>query len=216
MNNNNYTMGNYNSVNTLLGNNLPMQSGMLSLVMGPMYAGKTTYLIDLYEKNIKFGKKVIVLTHSSEIRYSIENLSTHNKKSITCLKHASIKEFLQKNTDEISNANVIMVDESQFFEDLMEVLYMVNTLCKEVYVFGLDGDFKRNKFGNILDLIPHCDDVKKLKAKCNRCENDAIFSHRITNNSKQVLVGSSDDYQALCRLCYNNAISSMCNYSCIY
>ena len=181
MNNINYIMGNYNSVNTLLSNNLQMHPGMLSLVMGPMYAGKTTYLIDLYEKNIKTGKKVIVVTHSSEIRYSIEKLSTHNKKFITCLKYASIKEFIQKNTDEIISADVIMIDESQFFEDLMEVLYIVNTLCKKVHVFGLDGDFKRNKFGNILDLIPHCDEVKKIKAKCNRCENDAIFSHRITN-----------------------------------
>lgn len=199
-------MGNYNSVNLL--NNSPMYPGILTLVVGPMYAGKTTCLIDLYEKNIKSGKKVIVLTHSSETRYSIQNLSTHDKKFITCLKHCSIQEFIQKNTDEISSANVIMIDESQFFEDLMEVLYIVNTLCKEVYVFGLDGDFKRNKFGNILDLIPHCDEVKKLKAKCNRCEKDAIFSHRITNNSKQVLVGSSDDYQALCRICYNTAMNT--------
>ena len=128
-------MGNYNSVNTLLSNNSQMKPGMLSLVMGPMYAGKTTYLIDLYEKNIESGKKVIVLTHSSEIRYSVENLSTHNKKFITCLKHSSIKEFLQKNTDEIRNANIIMIDESQFFEDLMEVLYIVNTLCKKVHVW---------------------------------------------------------------------------------
>lgn len=178
--------------------------GILSLIMGPMYAGKTTNLIQLYEKFIGEGKNVIVITHSSEIRYSIDQLSTHDKKKINCLKYLSIKDFITKETDKITSSNVILIDESQFFDDLQEVLYLVNTLCKHVYVFGLDGDFKRNKFGNILDLVPHCDEVKKIKAKCNLCNADAIFSHRTSNNSKQLLVGADDDYQSLCRLCYNN------------
>ena len=51
------------------------------------------------------------------------------------------------------------------FEDLIEVVdILVNVYKKEVYVCGLDGDFKRQKFGKILDLIPNCDEVVELKA----------------------------------------------------
>jgi thymidine kinase len=61
---------------------------------------------------------------------------------------------------------------------------------KKVYLYGLDGDFNRNKFGQMLDLIPFCDNIQKLHAKCNSCNLDAIFSHRITSESSQVVIGS--------------------------
>ncbi len=101
-------------------------------------------------------------------------------------------------------SNIILIDEGQFFTDLMEVLYLVNTLNKHVFIFGLDGDFKRNRFGQILDLIPHCDTVEKLTAVCNECSKTAIFSHRTNESSEQMLIGSQDVYQPLCRVCYNS------------
>ena len=86
---------------------------------------------------------------------------------------------------------------------------------KSVYVCGLDGDFKRNAFGkdektcDILKLISNCDDVVKLKAICKRCKKrDAIFTHRLSHESEQTVVGC-DNYTAYCRHCYNlvNALS---------
>ena len=76
---------------------------------------------------------------------------------------------------------------------------------KQVYICGLDGDFKRNKFGQLLDLIPYCDNVTKLHSICKRClnndVNNAIFSHRVTGEKDQTLIGSSA-YIPLCRSCY--------------
>ena len=51
---------------------------------------------------------------------------------------------------------------------------------KQVYICGLDGDFKRDKFGKMLDLIPLCDKVTKLSAICVKCKHTAIFSKRLT------------------------------------
>ena len=59
-----------------------------------------------------------------------------------------------------------------------------------------------DKFGNILDLIPFCDTITKLHAKCNICNDCALFSHRKLKNDDQVLVGSNDAYESLCRNCY--------------
>ena len=72
---------------------------------------------------------------------------------------------MKKKNEIINNTNDILIDEAQFFTDLMEILYIVEKLNKNVYIFGLDGDFKRNKFGNILDLIPYCDTITKLQAR---------------------------------------------------
>lgn len=69
---------------------------------------------------------------------------------------------------------------------------------------GLDGDFKRRKFGSILDIIPLCDDLIKLKAICHKCKKkDGIFTHRITEEKIQTVIGS-DNYISLCRTCYNS------------
>ena len=181
-----------------------LPSGSLQLFVGPMYAGKTSKLIETYEECIDSENRVIVLTHSDEIRYSIDKLSTHDQKKIECFKYDTITSFINEKADAIKECKVILIDEGQFFKDLLEILPLINQLHKHVYVFGLDGDFKRNKFGQILDLIPHCDRIQKLHAKCNVCSNQAIFSHRTNDSSEQVLIGNESVYQPLCRECYNS------------
>jgi thymidine kinase len=74
---------------------------------------------------------------------------------------------------------------------------------KKIYVSGLDGDFQQNKFGSLLDLIPHCDKVTKLNSLCGICKDgtSAIFSKRITSDTDQTLVGV-DNYIPVCRKCF--------------
>jgi thymidine kinase len=180
------------------------EHGTLRLFVGPMYAGKTSKLIETYSEAIKNDQTIIVLTHSSEIRYSVDQLSTHDQKQISCFKFDKINTFIQDKQNEISESHVILIDEAQFFDDLLEIRELVDIHHKQVFVFGLDGDFKRNKFGQILDLIPYCDSVEKLNAKCNLCNSPAIFSCRIINDDQQVLIGSSESYQPMCRKCYNS------------
>jgi thymidine kinase len=198
-------MGNNDSKMTKLDVQEDYVNGSLHVCIGPMYAGKTTRLIETFEDMVNDDKKTIVLTHSSEIRYSIEKLSTHDEKHISCFKYNTIDTFIQEKNDDIVSTDAILIDEAQFFPDLFEkVLYMVNKMNKHVYVFGLDGDFQRNKFGQVLDLIPQCDTVEKLHSTCNECKEPAIFSHRMLESDEQVLVGSQDIYQPLCRKCYNS------------
>ena len=78
---------------------------------------------------------------------------------------------------------------------------MVDIHKKKVIVCGLDSDFQRNKFGVILDLIPLCDKVTKLKGKCNDCNNASVFSYRLSEEEEQVVIGSNN-YIPLCRNCY--------------
>ena len=105
------------------------------------------------------------------------------------------------------DTNVILINEGQFFADIVEwVKEMVDERKIKVYICGLDGDFKREKFGNLLELIPFCDKVTKLSALCGRCKDgtQAIFTHRYlsTNSQEQVLIGEKDHYIPVCRKCY--------------
>ena len=177
-------------------------NGYLEIIIGPMFSGKTTSLINNYKNIINNNNKCAVITHNDDIRYSIDKLSSHDKSMIECFKYKSLEEFNEKCNDIIKNVDFILIDESQFFTDLYKyVLYFVNDLHKNVYLYGLDGDFKQKKFGQVFDIIPYCDKIQKLQSSCNNCNNPAPFSHRTSNSTEQVLIGSEDKYIPLCRSC---------------
>mgnify|MGYP003972997603 FL=1 len=180
-------------------------SGYLELIIGPMYAGKTSKLLEYsayFEKN---NISTIALTHSDDVRYSIDKLSTHNKKMITCFKYKNISSLMYNKDINLEKFQNILIDEGQFFDDLNLIIDLVDVFKKHVYVFGLDGDYNRKKFGKILDLIPYCDKITKLHSICGKCKGPGLFSHRIINNDDQKLIGSDNEYISLCRNCYINA-----------
>lgn len=178
-----------------------MSTGFLEIILGPMFSGKTTRLIEIYNKYNRSSKKISVINYSMDTRYHDKMLSTHNQVMIPCIFSSTIHSLLDSPV--IKDADIILINEGQFFEDVYEsVVELVEKMKKKVYVCGLDSDFKRNKFGNLLNLIPLCDNVVKLHSNCNQCDNEAIFSYRITNETSQVAIGSTN-YIPLCRCCYN-------------
>jgi len=181
-------------------------SGYLELFLGPMFSGKTTQLIQQYKLHTYIGKKVVVINYSGDTRYTIDSMmSSHDKIMIPCIMLNCLGEIWENDIyHSIRNADVIIINEGQFFEDLYDVVVkMVDTYRKTVYISGLDGDFQRNKFGRILDLIPFCDKITKLQSLCALCKNGntGIFSHRTTTEQQQIVIGS-DNYMPLCRECY--------------
>ena len=175
-------------------------TGYLKVILGPMFSGKTTELIKIYNSHKACGINVCVINHSSDKRYHPEKLSTHNKNMIESINLNKLT-FI---SPLISQYDVFVINEGQFFDDLYDIVnILVNMHKKKVYVAGLDGDFKRRKFGQMLDIICLSDDVVKLIAICINCKkNDAIFTHRLSREQKQILVGNNN-YAALCRHCYN-------------
>uniref|UniRef100_A0A6C0KFF5 thymidine kinase n=1 Tax=viral metagenome TaxID=1070528 RepID=A0A6C0KFF5_9ZZZZ len=177
------------------------QTGNLQVIIGPMFSGKSTYLIKQYNNYKNNGFKCCVVNYIDDNRYDESMLSTHDKMMIPCIKLRELNPIL--NHDCIDNHDIFFIDEGQFFHDLYDVVFKLTDIYnKIVYVSGLTGDFKREKFGKILDLIPICDNVIKLCAKCNQCQKDAHFSYRLSNEDNQKIIGFSN-YIPLCRLCYN-------------
>jgi thymidine kinase len=194
------------------------ESGYLEIILGGMYAGKTSRLVEIY-KQCKFCNiSVAVINHSIDNRYDDELLSTHDQVKIPCIKTERLFDIWTDNFDienniehikrtkdklKVLSSNVILINEGQFFSDLEDFVKKLLEYGKKVYVCGLDGDFERKKFGQILDLIPLCDKVTKLTSLCSLCKNGTpgIFSKRITSEKAQTVVGS-DNYIPVCRNCY--------------
>jgi thymidine kinase len=191
-------------------------SGYLELFIGPMFSGKTSKLLEIYKQNIFCKIPIIVINHSSDIRYHQTLLSTHDKIMIPCIQTTHLLNIWNYNNledpidEELMNihfqfreANVVLINEGQFFPDLIQCVEELLKEKKKIYICGLDGDFERKKFGAILDLIPLCDKVTKMSSLCGICKDGTlgIFSLRLTQEKEQFLIGS-DNYIPVCRECY--------------
>ena len=178
--------------------------GYLELILGPMFSGKTSTLKKIYDQCMYCNIPVMVINYEEDNRYCDASfMSTHDKIMIPCVKGLSILKILETNKEKVNESEVILINEGQFFKDIDTVIHLVEDLHKRVYICGLDGDFKKNKIGSLLDLIPHCDNVYKLKSLCSECRDgkSGLFSYRITDETDQVVIGV-ENYKPVCRACF--------------
>jgi thymidine kinase len=177
--------------------------GYLELIIGPMYAGKSTELIRIINRYKCLEKKILVINHTFNNRYGSSGLTTHNKEIFDQCLIVSKLGTIEDNS--LKDIDVIIIEELQFFEDAYDIIIdWCDIRGKIVIAAGLDGDFKRNPFGDVLRLIPHAEKITKLSALCKKCGDGTLahFSKRIVNDNETTLVGSDDIYEAVCRRHY--------------
>jgi len=179
-----------------------LQCGRLELIIGNMFSGKSSELIRRIYRERSINKKIVVINFSGDNRYSQNSVATHDNTKINSLKLSKLSEI---SINMINQYDSFFIDEGQFFPDLYTVIkVLVDTHHKHVVVSGLDGDFNRNPFGDIIKLIPICDTVDKLTAYCNKCNNgiNAPFTKKIKEGNNIIDIGGSDKYIPVCRKHY--------------
>lgn len=184
--------------------------GRIELIIGCMYSGKTTEIMRQVKRyktlNKTLNNNIIIITHSSDNRYfDSGNISTHNRENMPAIPLLNLKDIYIYNYKEFEKADVIFIEEGQFFPDLYDFsIEAANLHDKNVIISGLDGDFQLNPFEQIIKLIPNSEKVTKLTALCKQCGDgtEACFSKRIIQNDQRELVGSDGIYEAVCRKHY--------------
>jgi thymidine kinase len=181
--------------------------GYLELITGPMFSGKTSVLIEQYNEHITMYNKndIIAINYDKDIRYGSNKIISHNGLSIDCISINELSELSENFTlnRKLESAKYIFINEAQFFKNLKSwVLFMIETHDKNIVLCGLDSDYKREKFGEILDLVPHADKITKLCGTCTKCSCKSIYTHRISDETEQEVIGV-DNYIPVCRKCYN-------------
>ena len=171
----------------------------LHIVIGNMFSGKTSELIRRLKRYRILGKNIVVINSSKDTRTNSNTIHTHDGVQFECIKVEHISHSIIN--EEFCNADVVAIDESQFFTNLKEFVELCLFLNKDVIIAGLDGDYKQRKFGEVLDCIPLADTVTKLSALCMDCKNGTPgpFTKRIHSSQDLELVGGNDMYKAVCR-----------------
>lgn len=184
------------------------EESFIDIIIGPMFSGKTTKLINYYNDYvIKYGQETcLAINYKMDKRYTNETkIVSHDGLNIECFDAIDLDTFIKNllNDNIFSKVKYIFINEAQFFSNLKNIiLFIKNDLNKNIILCGLDLDFKREKFGELIDLIPYAKNIYKLTGKCNteNCILPSEFSHRLINNSDQLLIGNC--YVPLCKLCY--------------
>jgi thymidine kinase len=195
----------------------------LHITLGCMYASKTTSLIRKYN-NLQ-NNNIIVLDYDTERqdKFYEGELVNHDGIQIPCIKCSklydvldiykkrgnfqishefdynndfALSEEIHQTRNALLHSEYILINEAQFYPDLVE--FVKEFKNKHIYVYGLDGDFKQEKIGHILDIVPLCDSIQKLKATCS-CGEQAIFSKRLSKEIDQYQPNAQ--YIPVCRKC---------------
>lgn len=194
-----------------------MQQGLVEVVCGSMFSGKTEELMRRLKRAQYAKQKIQVFKPVIDSRYSVDHVQSHDANKILSTPVKSAKDILDKVDD---NTRVVGIDEAQFFDDyIVEVAQKLAYRGTRVICAGLDMDFRGQPFGPMPKLLAVAESVTKLSAVCVVCGAPATRSQRMITESEtpsdqntqdQVLVGAHDYYEARCRLCHEpNAITAV-------
>lgn len=186
----------------------------LRVVVGPMFAGKTSEIQSVVRRYTCLGRQVLVLTADIDNRYQQEvtAIVNHDQTAVPArgVPVDGLADVVYWN--EFASATAIVVDEAQFFSGGCLVPFVrdaVEIHGKHVVVVGLDGDANRTAFGDVLQLIPLADSVEKKTALCRACGDGtpAVFTRARDPiaHTQQVEVGGAERYEPVCRRHYHHA-----------
>jgi thymidine kinase len=182
----------------------------LKLIIGPMFSSKSSSLLKEINRYKYITNKILVINHKLDKKRHSNgngNLRTHDSESVESLMLESLAEL--NNNNNYNNADIILIDEGQFFNDLYT--FIKNELqknTKKIYIVaGLSSDFNMNPIGDIIKLIPLADDIIKLSALCIYCKDgtNANFTQlKVPNENKgNFCVAGIDKYEPVCRFHFN-------------
>jgi len=180
----------------------------VTVITGPMFAGKSTQLRREVCRLQSAGKRVLVLNHKSDTRYLGEGqgfaICTHDGRSSPAV--ACDTNGLDAARLRVCNYDAVAVDELQFFEGAAEFVQTCASTpgVDHVFVAGLNLDYLQRPFSSMKDVLPLADHIVKLNALC-ACGAEAPWTVRRDNNKDVQCVGGAGMYHAVCRQCAMNA-----------
>jgi len=183
--------------------------GWIEVVTGGMFSGKSEELIRRLRRARYGNQKVVAFKHSSDKRYDDTRVASHSQLTIEGVPASSVEEMEKLFFEKYSDAEIIGIDEVQFFgEPVVAFCEKLANMGKRVVVAGLDQDFRGEPFKPMDALMAKAEYVDKFNAVCAVCGNPASRSQRLVNGEPAyyddpiVLVGASEAYEPRCRKCH--------------
>ena len=125
---------------------------MITLIIGSMFSGKTSELLTKLERASIAKRRVVMLRPGVDNR----GFLSHSGRKINGFKEVFTEDLLEF---DMSNYDVIGIDEGQFHKHLKEFLIKANKLNKDVYISALHATSESEMFEEIIHAIPYCENI---------------------------------------------------------
>ena len=176
---------------------MPRDVGWIEVVTGCMFSGKTEELIRRVRRAMYARQAVVVFKPAIDARYSEDSVGSHSGQQIRSIQIDQASEILVQ----VGEAQVVGIDEAQFLGlDLVDICEELANGGRRVIVAGLDMDYRGEPFEPIPQLLAKAEYITKNLAICMVCGNPADRSQRLVDRDSRIVVGTSEMYEARCRL----------------
>ena len=188
------------------------EPGSISLIMGPMFSGKTRELFRRYDirkiAGVINGHDSILIKWSQDLRYNNDpsvatsHAGIERKDAVPAKCLADCSHLITK------DVKYIFIDEGQFFPDLKMKCVEWARSDRVITISGLNAYATGEMWPQIAQLLPCCREVVQLSAVCEECGRpDASLSvkrgREATVAVSETRVGGKELYKAVCIRCHH-------------
>jgi len=181
-------------------NIINQKTGWIEVICGSMFSGKTEELIRRIRRAQYAKQAFVVFKPAIDNRYNEKNIVSHSQMVEPSIPISRPDEIYQHLADDLK---IVAIDEAQFFDpSIVDVCNDLANRGLRVIVAGLDQDYRGKPFGSMPQLLAVAEYVTKNLAICVKCGNPANRTQRTVHQGEQILVGSTEAYEARCRNCH--------------
>jgi thymidine kinase len=174
--------------------------GVLEVITGPMFSGKSEELIRRLKRARIARQRVACYKPDIDLRYHRTSIASHSQQTHEAETVANVERLREALYPQLDAIDVVGIDEVQFFSpDILPFVVELIALGKRVLMAGLDTTFTAEPFGPVPALMAIADKVTKLSAVCMVCGQAAIHTQRLGQSQELVVVGAAGLYEARCR-----------------
>ena len=185
----------------------PTTPGVLEVITGPMFSGKSEELIRRLKRARIARQRVSCFKPDIDLRYHRTSIASHSSQTHEARTVATVEELRAHLFPQLAEIEVVGIDEVQFFDPAIIPLSLeLVALGKRVLMAGLDTTFNNEPFGPVPALMALADKVTKLSAVCMVCGQSAIHTQRLGQSQELVIVGAAGMYEARCRTHFQPAM----------
>jgi thymidine kinase len=178
----------------------PTSPGVLEVITGPMFSGKSEELIRRLKRARIARQRVACFKPDIDLRYHRTAIASHSEQTHEAVTVATVAHLRESLDPRLPEIDVVGIDEVQFFDPaILPLAVELIALGKRVLMAGLDTTFTAEPFGPVPALMAIADKVTKLSAVCMVCGQAAIHTQRLGQSQELVVVGAAGLYEARCR-----------------
>lgn len=169
---------------------------MIIVYTGPMFAGKSTALIEEYD-NIKDKDSILCFKPSKDIKNKTFIKARGKRKQLDAIvidKFEDIKKYIT------NNIKHIIIDEAQFINGNFNILSKLSIEDDiDIIIAGLSQTSEQRPFGTMPYILAIADTIIQLRAEC-ECGHNAYYTYCLEKKKNDILIGDKE-YKPLCKKC---------------